>query len=334
MPAKLWTMITEEAAKQEKGLSLTNMLKYKKEAMELQEKRTPDNNPISPRGGTFRILPFIIILILLFAGYSLYTVVVDSEPIRASETYIRQSPELAAAVGKVKDISLTYPFNFDIGSREARASVTYDVEGSTGSVKVYLILAKNQGPWRVVSARYRDSRGIIRPLSVADAAGEFRSDESGMASATVKNSEIMARGHAYFKANDFAKAAAEYGNAIQADPSVYQGYYWRGITYAKMNRDGSAIDDFRKVTGLVPGHTGAFNWLGWLEYKNRKYDEAIADLSKSIALRSDYGWTYYQRGQCFLNKGLRLKALGDFEKACLLRYNQACPLAEKLKANA
>jgi tetratricopeptide (TPR) repeat protein len=332
MPSKLWTMITEEAAKQEKGLSLANILK--KETLELQGKQTPDNNPISPRSGAFRILPFIIIFILLFAGYSLYTVAVDSEPIRVSETYIRQSTELETAVGKVKDISLTYPFNFDIGSREARASITYDVEGSTDAVKVYLILAKSQGPWRVVSARYRDSRGIIRPLKTNDAAMDLRGGDSGMAVATGKNSEIMARGHAYFKVNNFEKAAAEYGDAIQADPSAYQGYYWRGITYAKMNRDDGAIADFRKVTGLVPGHTGAFNWLGWLEYKNKMYDEAIADLTKSIALRNDYGWTYYQRGQCFLNKGLRSNALTDFEKACLLRYNQACPIADKLKTNA
>jgi len=292
----------------------------------------PGSEPISPSGSKFRMLPFIIIFILLIAGYNIYTAVVDSEPIKVSEAFIRQSPEIAAAVGRIKEVNITYPFSFDIGGREAKANVTFNVAGTSDAVTVYLILSKGEGPWRVSAAKYKDSRGIVRPLRTGADAREGDRAESG-APVTGVSQDSMARGHAFFKANDFAKAAAEYGNAIQANPSGYQGYYWRGIAFTRMKRDDAAMADFRKVVEIVPGHPGAFNWMGWLHFTNQRLDEAIASYTKSISLRGNQGWTYYQRGQCFLGKGQRAQARADFEKACTLKYKQACPVAEKLKTD-
>jgi len=332
MLSKLRTMIEEEAAKQGKILNLGDLLKAKSKPTVPEEKKQPGNEPISPSGSKFRMLPFIIVFILLFAGYNIYTAVVDSEPVRVSEEYIRRSPEIAAAVGRIKEVSLTYPFSFDIGGREARVNVAFDVAGTSDAVTVYLILIKAQGPWQVAQARYKDSRGIVRPLKTGREADE-REAAGSRTPVMGDGRENLTRGHAFFKANDFAKAAAEYGNAVQANPSDYQGYYWRGIALAKMNRDDAATADFRKVVELVPGHPGAFNWLGWLHSRNQRYDEAIADFTKSISLRGNQGWTYYQRGQCYVGKGLRARAVADFEKACSLKYSRACPAAEKLKTD-
>jgi tetratricopeptide (TPR) repeat protein len=250
-----------------------------------------------------------------------------------SEDYIRGNPEIKAVVGQVKDVTPTYPFSFDIGGREAKANIAFDVEGSKGSVKVFLVLAKGQGAWRVAAAQYQDSGGVIRPLSTDKSVPEGRGAGAGAASPAAGYKETLARGHAFFKANDFTNAAAEYSRAIQDDPSVYQGYYWRGIANARMNKDGDAAADFRKVVAIVPQHAGAFNWLGWLHYKNGRYDDAIADFSQSIRLRGDYGWSYYQRGRCYMQKGIRSQARGDFEKACLYKYKPACPEAERLKTD-
>ncbi len=334
MPFKLWTMMKEEAARQEKGRGLADLIKSRQETREPQDKTVPANNPITPGGRGFGMVPILVVGAVILAGYFLYTIVAESEPIRVSEDFIRRNSEIQTAVGQVKDVTPTYPFSFDIGGREARANIAFNVEGSGGSVKVFLVLAKSQGPWRVASAQYQDSGGVIRPLSTDKRAPEGRGAGAGTDSPAAGYRESLARGHAFFKTNDFPKAAAEYSRAIQDDPSVYQGYYWRGIANARMNKDGNAAADFLKVVEIVPGHAGAFNWLGWLHYKNGRYDDAIADFSQSIRLRGDYGWSYYQRGRCYMQKGSRSQARVDFEKACLYQYKPACPEAEKLKTDA
>jgi len=333
MPFKLWTMMKEEAARQETGRTLADLIKSRREPMEAQDKTVPANDPITPGGRGFRMAPILVIGAVILAGYFIFSVIADSEPIKVSEDYIRRNPEIKAVVGQVKDVSPTYPFSFDIGGREAKANIAFDVEGSNGSVKVFLVLAKGQGPWRVAAARYQDAAGVIRPLSTDKRVPEDRGADAGTVTPAAGYKESLARGHAFFKANDFTNAAAEYGRAIQDDPSVYQGYYWRGIAKARMNKDGDAAADFRKVVEIVPRHAGAFNWLGWLHYRNGRYDDAIADFSQSIRLRGDYGWSYYQRGRCYMQKGIRSQARGDFEKACLYKYKPACPEAERLKTD-
>jgi tetratricopeptide (TPR) repeat protein len=291
----------------------------------------PNYDPIQPGGGAIRVLPFIFVIVVLSLIFGVYELFISSDPYKLAEKYIKENKELQASLGPIIECDPWVPFNFNISGGEGRARLAFSVKGTSGSAKVYVALVKRQDRWEIISAQYKDRSGILMPLVIDDKyIIQSKSGESA-SSPLDKSRQYLSAGHINFKKQEYDKAITEYSLAIERDKSGYQGYYWRGMAYTKKNMDKEAFADFSKVIELMPKNAAAHNWLGWLHSKNKRYTEAIVSLSQAIEIIPNNGWSYYQRGQCYLAIGDRTKALDDFKKGCSAGNKNSCRILDVIK---
>jgi tetratricopeptide (TPR) repeat protein len=92
-----------------------------------------------------------------------------------------------------------------------------------------------------------------------------------------------------------------------------------------------AVADLNRAVALNPRNADAYNWLGWIHSRSKRYDEAITTLTKAIELRPNNGWAYYNRGNCYYRKGEIAKSMEDAGMACTLGIKDACKAQERLK---
>ena len=64
---------------------------------------------------------------------------------------------------------------------------------------------------------------------------------------------------------------------------------------------------------------------GWRALQRRSFDEAGAAFADALRVRPDDGVTLYRRGQWYLARGDRAKALADFERATQVRPRPPAP---------
>jgi tetratricopeptide (TPR) repeat protein len=238
----------------------------------------------------------------------------NSEAFKRAETYVRNNPEIKAAVGDVTSCDLRFPFDYKVSSGRGRAEFGIRVEGTRGSTKAYVTLRRQQDQWHIVSADYEDRDGSRKPL--------LRQP---------KTPAGLTPAHNYYRQKNYDKAIEAYSEYIRLHPTEYQAFYWRGRAYAEKNQNDRAVTDFKTVVELKKDESPAYEWLGWLAVKEQDCDEAIPYLTRAIELRPDRAWAYYQRGRCHDKKNDRNKALQDVKKSCDLGYKEGCKAYENMK---
>ena len=124
--------------------------------------------PTHPRGRSSWPAVAAVILMVIFVIYGIVYYVMNSEPYKLSESFIRHNQAIKAEIGEVDKCDPWFPIEmYPIGHKE-NAMFTFDVIGKnkqTTEVSVYL--QKKQNRWRIVSAYYKDRQGFMKPLVVA-----------------------------------------------------------------------------------------------------------------------------------------------------------------------
>ena len=123
------------------------------------------HEPTHPRGSSSWPVIAAVILTVLFVIYGIVHYVMNSEPYKLSESFIRQNQAIKAEIGEVDTCDPWFPIEMHpIGSKE-NAMFTFDVIGKSKRVtEVSVYLQKIQGRWRIVSAYYKDHQGFMKPL--------------------------------------------------------------------------------------------------------------------------------------------------------------------------
>jgi len=75
------------------------------------------------------------------------------------------------------------------------------------------------------------------------------------------------------------------------------------------------------VVSKSPNKARGYNNRGSLLYLEKKYEQAIKDIDKAIALKPMYADAYYNRGVYFNNENKYEQAINDFNKAIALKPN-------------
>lgn len=130
----------------------------------------------------------------------------------------------------------------------------------------------------------------------------------------------------YEKTGKFEAAEEQYRQAIQAAPDLFIGYNQLAWLYA---RQGVRLDRAqalaRKANDLQPGNAGVLDTLGWICYRKKDYDPAIAHLEKAVLINPNNPTILYHLARAcharekdrpakkLLEKALQLSA--DFEGA-------------------
>ncbi|NPU83332.1 MAG: tetratricopeptide repeat protein [Syntrophaceae bacterium] len=304
--------------------------------------------PVKPKGGGWRALPFLLIIGIILVISAAYDFIRESDPFRLCETYLKQNPQIREVVGEVREVKPWFPVSISTSGQQGRATMTFLVEGTKGTVKAQATLTKQRGAWKILTASYEDNQGKIHPL-VMETPGAERSGRmpvTGDIPVTGKPSlpgdtpliavrpavaEPIQEGLMHLKQNRLDKAVAAFSRAIDADPTNDKAHYLRGRTLARQNQEVRAVEDLNRAVALNPRNADAHNWLGWIHSRNNRNDEAIVSLTKAIELRPNNGWAYYNRGRCYYRKGEAAKSMEDARMACTLGIKDACKVYDRLK---
>ncbi|MCX5839461.1 MAG: cytochrome c oxidase assembly factor Coa1 family protein [Deltaproteobacteria bacterium] len=122
-------------------------------------------NSIRPRSSSSWTIPVSVIISIIFVIYGVIHYVMNSEPYKISESFIRQNQTIKTELGGVDKCDPWYPIEMYPFGREDFARITFDVVGTNKvSTEVSVSLQKKGDQWRIVAASYKDRQGFIKPL--------------------------------------------------------------------------------------------------------------------------------------------------------------------------
>jgi tetratricopeptide (TPR) repeat protein len=110
----------------------------------------------------------------------------------------------------------------------------------------------------------------------------------------------------------YAYAITDFSILIQADSSLYDGYFFRGIAKYNLNDYIGALQDFNKALIINPVYTQAYHYRAITLSQLNRFDEAMKDYESAIDLRPDNVGIHFSRGITFLMSQKFEKSIEDF----------------------
>ena len=145
-----------------------------------------------------------------------------------------------------------------------------------------------------------------------------RAIQSGELSEQNMAAALNNRGNAYQNKGDYARAIADYDEAIKLlsdSPLIYSN---RGRAYQQRGDYERAIQDYEQAIRLDPTSAQAFNDRGRVHHLKENYGQAIEDYDKAIALDPAYQLAFYSRAFARFDQGLFSASVPDFAQAVQL----------------
>lgn len=125
---------------------------------------------------------------------------------------------------------------------------------------------------------------------------------------------------------DYDNALGDFSTAIKLEPENTNFWYDRAYTYQNyLLKNNEALDDYEQILKLDSTNINAMNAKGLIYSDQQKYELAIIEYEKGIALKdiNPEGAAY-----CYVNRAKQLDRIGRVEEA-LLDYNEAIKLTPK-----
>jgi len=160
-------------------------------------------------------------------------------------------------------------------------------------------------------------------------------------SASTKSLQLMPNGVAYntlgnifAKLNRDGEAIEHYTRAIELQSGSAQFYNNRGIVYFHQGNFDRAIEDYTAALGMFPQFMEAYMNRGNALDEKGLTDAAIADYNRALDLDPGYADAYYNRGVALRMSKRLPQARRDFEVACSLGSKPACRALDIPEAGA
>ena len=119
------------------------------------------------------------------------------------------------------------------------------------------------------------------------------------------------------------EAAAQYRQAISADPSMYQAYVRLGYVLYALKQSQDAVQYLETGLQRSPDNIELKHYLGLNYYQVGRLDEAESLLKDVIVVRQDLPEAYFVLGKIYLDRGDAAKAQPYFEQYAELSPNDA-----------
>ncbi len=172
---------------------------------------------------------------------------------------------------------------------------------------------------------YREKKKM--DLALKDFSSALRIDPD---KATILNS----RGKLYFDTDRLPLALVDYNNAIKSDPELAEAYANRGATFARQGNFDKAMVDFNKCVELDPDFKNGYLNRSLLFTKSGQYEEAIKDYDAYLKIDRYHADMYYERGMALRVVGRLDESLRDFNQAISLKNNSGFYYYERAKTYA
>ncbi len=121
-------------------------------------------------------------------------------------------------------------------------------------------------------------------------------------------------GNHYLKHNQNHKAYQIFDDELQARPSA-EAYMNRGISSYRQKRYEKAIDDFNKALALEPDFAEVYNNRAIAYQFMEKYDKALADVDQALQLNPEYAGAYITKGLVYRKQAQIDLALQAYNRA-------------------
>jgi tetratricopeptide (TPR) repeat protein len=112
-------------------------------------------------------------------------------------------------------------------------------------------------------------------------------------------------------------------DVISKSPNKARPYNNRGSLFKGENKFDRAIQDFTKAIALKPNYALPYYNRGIVYSKQKKNENALKDYSKAIELNPDYYKAYCERGNLLQSQNKFDRAIQDYNKAIELNPNYA-----------
>jgi lipoprotein NlpI len=126
------------------------------------------------------------------------------------------------------------------------------------------------------------------------------------------------RGNAYQNKGDYARAIADYDQAIRLNSESALLFYNRGSAYQHRGDYERAIQDYEQAIRLDPTSARAITSRGRVNHLKGNYEQAIKDYDEAIVLDPDYQLAFYNRAFARFDQGLFTASVPDFARAVQL----------------
>jgi tetratricopeptide (TPR) repeat protein len=126
------------------------------------------------------------------------------------------------------------------------------------------------------------------------------------------------RGRSYAAKREYARAIADYNNAIKANPNDAVVYHSRGLAYAAQGNHDRAIEDFSEAVRLDPNDADAYINRGACHAIKGESDWVIADCSEAIRINPASAVAHRNRGISYAAKGEHVRAIRDYDETIRL----------------
>jgi tetratricopeptide (TPR) repeat protein len=127
---------------------------------------------------------------------------------------------------------------------------------------------------------------------------------------------FLNRGTAYKAKGEIDRAIQDYDEAIRLEPDSNISFFNRGNAWQAKGDYGRAIEDYDEAIRLKPDDAGAFNGRCWTRaIANTTLEAALSDCDESLRLRPDDVGALDSRGFVYFRMRRYDKAIADLDKA-------------------
>jgi serine/threonine-protein kinase len=187
--------------------------------------------------------------------------------------------------------------------------------------------------------------GLADSYNMLGAYGALSSNEASAkakeaAERAVQLDDSLAEGHnslAFVKHRyewDWAGAEREFRRAIELDPNYAPAHQWYSSFLISMGRTSEAIDEAERCQELAPLSLIANSHLALVLYYAHKYEQAIAQCQKLLAIDAEFFGAYRYAGLAHVQTGKYKEAIDELSKARALSGNSSVILTALAHAYA
>jgi tetratricopeptide (TPR) repeat protein len=163
-------------------------------------------------------------------------------------------------------------------------------------------------------------------------AGCSRIIEGKGESAKTRSLALYLRGSAYGERSDYAKALADYDEAIRLNPANYDIFISRGLIYEAKGDKERAIADYTEAIRLNPKLASIYFTRANAYEDKGEHDLAYADYTEAIKLYSKHTTAYYNRGLIAEKKGNLESAIADYSAAIKIQAGYTAAYVSRANA--
>ena len=146
---------------------------------------------------------------------------------------------------------------------------------------------------------------------------------------------FYARGIAYERTKQWAKAEPDFKKALELDPEQSAVLNYLGYSWLDQNMNiPEAFDLIKKAVKLKPNDGYIIDSLGWAYYLQKDYNEAVKHLDKAVELRPEDPTLNDHLGDVYWRLGRKLEAKFQWNQALTLspEPEDAAKIKRKLEA--